>query len=146
MKHDFKTSLAKGQQGEQLLMSLWPDLIKLDGFRSDFRLKSTGQFVELKSDQYDMQATPNFFIELWSDYDKKKRGGPYQALEHNSELWCYFFPKNKTLFVFDTRKLVSYLNKCEALPLVPIYNKGWVTMGAKISRKALEGLYEIRQF
>lgn len=136
--HKFAASLAKGAKGEHALLKLWPDLEKLDGRRSDFKLKSTGETLELKTDSYDMRVTPNFFIERWSDEAKKKPGGPWQASSHSSKYWVYYFPCNNTLFIFDTEELSKALEPIiENLTPVSIPNKSWVTIGYRVPREML---------
>lgn len=140
--HYFNKSLEKGKLGEAMLMELWPDLEQLKGRKSDFKVKSTGKLVELKSDQYDMAKTDNFFIELWSDSAKLKPGGPLQAMMHASDYWVYLFVQNKTMFVFNTNELVDWVmrnsNKYERISIV---NQGWVTTGIKVPRLSLASLY-----
>lgn len=147
MIHDFKTSLAKGAAGEVLLMEAWPGLERLDGRKSDFLVLATGEQLELKSDQYDMDKTENFFIEVWSDRERLKVGGPRQALSHGSSIWVYMFPKNRTMFVFDTGALVSWLAENVAVyPLINIPNRTWITAGIKVPREVLKHLYQQRTF
>ncbi len=142
--HKFSVSLKKGKDGEYKLLEHWPDLEKLDGRRSDFRVKSTGQLLELKSDQYDMAKTENFFIELWSDSAKLKPGGPMQAMKHDSELWVYMFVKNDRAFIFKTNELVDWILKNAHLyKRIQIVNKSWITTGIKVPRDVLYDIYTI---
>lgn len=145
--HDFKTSLAKGKQGEALLLTVMPQLEPLDGKRSDFIHKDTNELYELKSDQYDMRNTENFFIELYSDLDRKKVGGPAQALEHHSKYWIYMFVKNRVLFIFETELLVRRIEKIKSAYIsINIQNATWTTTGIKVLRKDLEDLYTKVEF
>lgn len=140
--HSFKNSLAKGKAGEALFLAAWPDLEQLDGRRSDFRHKVTGDTYELKSDQYDMAKTENFFIELWSNAERLKPGGPLQALKHESDFWCYMFVKNKVIFEFHTNELVDWvLQNAHKYGRIAIPNKSWTTTGMKVPRTALTHLY-----
>ena len=145
--HHFKRSLEKGKAGEELFMTLWPGLEKLDGRKSDFKVLATGELLELKSDSYDMNATDNCFIELWSNSALLRPGGPMQAMAHGTHIWVYFFPKNKTCLVFRTNKLVDWLLKhSRDYKRMSIQNAGWYTCGIVVPRKDLEKLYETRIF
>jgi hypothetical protein len=145
--HYFKNSLKVGQAGEEMLLKLWPDLQRLDGRKHDFIVKSTGQTLELKTDTYSMAQTPNFFIELWSNLDKGKKGGPWQALANGTDLWCYMFAKDKTAFLFNTAELVAALDVLiEKYPGVSIPNQSWTTVGCKVPRSVLESYYRILLF
>lgn len=139
--HHFGSSLAKGKRGEDLLSELWPELQRLDGRKGDFTWN--GIKVELKTDSYDMAKTKNFFLEVWSDVDKGKPGGPWQALQHGAELFCYFYSNNLTMYIFDTQALVYYL---DGLPKdyyqsVKVPNRTWTTVGYKVPREDLKHLY-----
>lgn len=147
MSHNFKVSLKKGKDGELMLQEYWPDLEPLDGRRSDFKLKSTGQLLELKSDQYNMADTENFFIELWSDGAKLKPGGPMQAMKHDSELWVYFFVANKTVFIFKTTELVEWiLLHSYKYKRVAVLNRTYKTIGIKVPRDVLSLLYIKKEY
>lgn len=143
-KHDFADSLAVGKHGEQQLLKLWPDLEPLDGKKGDFRVRSTGQLVEVKSDQYDANTTANFFIELMSDVHRQKAGGPVQALYHGCDLYVYFFPKNSLVYIFEVEPLCTWLaQNSNKYGIVYIRNAGWTTTGCKIPRTHLQDLYKI---
>lgn len=132
----FEDSLKVGKQGEREFHSLNPDLVAADGFNYDFKMKN-GKKIELKSDYYDMEKTENFFIERYS-YGNKS-GGPWQSLEKGVDFYIYFFPKNKTAFLFKTEEMVSVLDSiCDEKNLISIGNDGYVTRGYKINRKQLE--------
>lgn len=140
--HNFKESLAKGKAGEALFLLHMPWLQKLGGRQSDFMDSRDGSLWELKCDSYDITRTSNMFIEFYSDITKQKPGGPTQALAHGSKFWAYYFIKNATCFIFQTKDLV------EALPslikdLEPKYinNRGWTTMGYAVPRARLSHLY-----
>lgn len=141
--HDFKTSLAKGKQGEALLLEAMPELVPLNGRKSDFINPATEELYELKSDQYDMSATKNFFIEIYSDVERKAVGGPWQAAEHGSQYWMYMFPKNRVLFIFKTVDLLNYLEyiSTSVYETSRIYNRSWTTLGMKVPREDLKHLY-----
>lgn len=145
MSSNFNRSLAIGKRGEDALLLSWPGLEKLDGRRSDFRVTETGELLELKSDQYSMADTENFFIERWGNFDRKTNGGPWQAVDHGSTLWVYMYAKDRIAFIFHTPSLVAFLD--EHLHLYEerqIKNTSWLTVGYKVPRSALKHLYTER--
>lgn len=146
MRHNFKESLAIGKKGEAMFAHYMPGLVALNGKGSDF-VDADGNLWELKSDQYDMDKTANFFIEEWSDFEKKKPGGPFQAMTNKSKYWCYYFPKNGRVFIFETEKLVDWLNQSLAkYDAVMVPNHAWITIGHKVPREHLKSLYREVQF
>lgn len=144
--HKFHDSLKVGKAGEAALQKLWPELTPLGGKGSDFILPD-GTRVEVKSDSYDMNATGNMFIELLSDLDRVKVGGPRQAALHGSTLWVYWFPKNKVAYVFKTEDMVQWLRDNENF-YAPIYIKNirWTTVGIKVPRVTLRHMAEIKDW
>ena len=79
-KFDFNTQLSTGNIGEDHFKQLYSNLnpVKSEDLKYDFKL-SNGSTVELKTDTYDMEDTPNFFMEYYSDMKKLKIGGPWRA-------------------------------------------------------------------
>ncbi len=137
--HDFKSSLDKGAAGEVIFAEV-SGLLRLDGRKHDFVDKETGETYELKTDSYDMAKTKNFFIETWSDAERRKEGGPRQALRNGSCYWVYFFVKNRTYFIFETAalcKTLEQLYKKHAFKEVSIPNKSWTTVGLLVPRELL---------
>ena len=146
--HSFSSSLKKGQIGEEILMNLWPGLIRLDGRKADF-ITPDGELMELKTDSYNMSSTDNFFIELLSDIDRNAPGGPAQAALHGSSLWCYMYSQNETMFVFNTFELLERVKTLVATGLyrtVDIPNKSWTTRGVLIPRAVLIDLATVKIF
>lgn len=146
--HEFEKSKIVGDLGEQLILSTYSkDLEFAGGVINDFLIRD-GRYMELKTDTYDMNTTPNFFMERYSDDRKFKAGGPWQALEKESHVYLYFFAKNRKLFWFDNvtdlvYRLESFQNM---MTLCPIYNtarygKGYNTLGYKVRRSLLRDLY-----
>ena len=148
--HSFKESLKKGQDAETLWLELMTEkypmyqIERMDGRRHDFVMHSPlGSFtVELKSDSYDMQKTPNIFMERWSVWETKKPGGIWQAQSKDIDLYCYWYPTNKMMLTGAVNKLILNI-EAMAIPdkkLIPVFNRGFTTKGYKIERKRL---YEI---
>jgi hypothetical protein len=119
-------------------------LLRVEGHRKwDFDC-TDGYAYELKTDTYSMHKSQNFFMERWSVLDKKKPGGPWQALENGADIFIYCFINNKTYFEFkDLPALVDRLDLLtEKQGLVYIPNKGWTTAGYKVKRDSLKDLCE----
>lgn len=137
--HYFQSSLKAGQAGEELFHSLMPHLTRLDGRKSDFIDKMTGETYELKTDSYSMDSTPNFFIEFMSNIEKGTKGGPWQAKANASTFFVYMYPKSKTMFIFKTDLLVNVLEcMVQDFKMIHIPNRTWTTGGFKIHRDALK--------
>jgi hypothetical protein len=80
-------------------------------------------------------------MELWSDVAKAKQGGPWQARNNKTDLFAYFFTKNKTMFLFDTEELANWLDKnWSQYDMINIRNTNWVTAGIKVPRFAVAHL------
>ncbi len=140
----FQASLSLGALGETLYFQAnCGDLKKIDGMNGDFIWSSTGEKVELKSDYYKMEKTPNFFIERYSDKEKKTPGGPWRALQDGSTIFVYFYIQNLTYFTFRCEELCAFLTeqmlkeKCTPCDVV---NKSWTTLGYRVPRTAVEHL------
>ncbi|GAC1501546.1 MAG: hypothetical protein NVS1B10_05800 [Candidatus Saccharimonadales bacterium] len=133
----FVASLKKGSDGESRLLRMWPELKRLDGKRGDF-IAPDGRKLELKSESRNVEDTPNFFIERYSNFEKKSPGGPWQSLEQGSELMCFTFRACPIGFLFDVKTLVLFIEPILS-KLKPIFinNKGYKTMGYAVPREAL---------
>jgi len=153
--HKFKKSLTVGEKGEQLFGNYYTGQVEWAGGREyDFTilLVPDGK-TELKSDDYPMSKTPNFFIEKFSNDKDYKPGGPYSAFLNGVDYFIYQFLNDKRLFVFkDLLSLVAdvddYVHR-SGLELTPVRNEVgygmYNTLGYKIPRTALKHLYkEIR--
>lgn len=142
---DMKEQLKVGAKGEKLLLKHWPTPVRKHAtFKGPDFQDIDGKVIELKTDTYDMAATPNFFIERWSDSANKKPGGPWQASEKGVEVFVYLFINQKTWFVFnDLPALLKRLDKLtEKAYVINIPNKGWITQGYRIKRADLADLYQ----
>lgn len=147
----FKDQLVVGDRGEELFQQYYPTKLELyPGREYDFTCTETGKTVELKTDTYSLFKTENFFMERYSDIDKKedKPGGPWRALKDNVNLFCYMFVRENVYFEFDiTQKLIDRLDEyTERKGLVYIKNRGWITGGYKVPRKIVEEFYIARGF
>jgi hypothetical protein len=137
--YGFKTQLRVGQVGEIVFHEAnCKDVIRLDGKEGDFEYRSDGSKLELKTDFWRMEDTPNMFIERYSNKEKQTPGGPYQALTHGCEWFVYFYVANLTYFKFNTQALVDRLDGLlPTLTPTDIVNKSHVTQGYRVPREAI---------
>ena len=138
---NFKTQMAVGDKGEKSFVESYPELapVKSADRAVDFHLKD-GKSVELKTDDYAMEATENFFMEIMSH---GKVGGPYRAKQDNVDYFVYYFIKNRTFFWFETLALCNALDKiffANKLKLKTIRNNGWEAQGYAVPRESLESV------
>ena len=140
MTSSFTEDLKRGHTGELKFFSLFNNKLEhIDGRIADFKIISSGELVELKSDWYDLEKTENFFIERYS-YENEP-GGPFQALENRIKYYVYFFPRNDQFFIFETEDLCDYLSwRMKEEDLINIKNENYVTRGWKIPREQLAHL------
>src|SRR5574343_90895 len=148
--HSFQKSLKRWQYAEALWVELMTQkypmyqIERLDRRMHDFVMHSPlGSFtIELKSDSYDMEKTPNLFMERWSVWETKKPGGVWQAQTKDIDLYCYWYPKNKIMLTGDVNRLILNIEamKIPDKKLIPIFNRGFTTKGYKLERKSL---YEV---
>jgi len=151
--HRFKKSMTLGERGEQLFGERYTGQVEWAGGREyDFNimLLANGK-TELKTDDYLMTDTPNFFIEKFSNDMNKKPGGPYSAYLNGVDYFIYMFINDRKLFVFrDLLSLVADVDHyahTNGLTLTPVKNEVWSgkyynTLGYKIPRVALKHLYK----
>lgn len=144
MTWDFSKQLKVGRAGERLLLKHWPlPVRKHETLKGPDFVDSTGAIIELKTDTYDMAKTENIFAERYSDMDRLSPGGPWQAHAKGVTVFVYLYATNKRWLVF--RDLPALLKRLEVLiegrPGVQIPNRGFVTLGHKVRRADLAGLY-----
>ena len=135
----FKDQLSVGASGETLFHSLYPKLEKADGIKFDFSYK--GKSVELKTDTYSMDKTPNFFMERYSDVERSTNGGPWRAAHDHVDYFVYMYSQQRKCFWFNPKKLVEFLDGYvkDKRP-VSIPNKTWTTVGYLVPRTAVSNL------
>lgn len=142
--HSFGSSSRKGKVGEERFLEVFKDLEALPkGIKGpDFKVAGEDLLVELKTDYYSME-TGNFFMEVYSDMEKQTLGGPAQALEKGSKVFCYYYIKSGDLFIFkDLKKLVKTIDKVKANGReCKIKNKSYTTLGYAIKRDEFSKLY-----
>jgi hypothetical protein len=147
---DFKTQIQVGSRGEELFQEAFPTKLEVHpGHDGDFIEAETGKKVELKTDTYNMDKSPNFFIEMYSSYyeEPKKPGGPWQAQQHGCDIYCYMFVRHNTWFQFnDIPEMVNKVETLRPAGFVFIKNRAWVTAGFKIKRDYLKDIFERWEF
>lgn len=139
---DFNKQLEVGDTGEEKFLSFYKDLHpkKSKDRRFDFHIDGE-KTVELKTDTYPIDNTPNFFMEMFGNIDEAKLGGPWRALQDEVDYFVYFFIKNKTFFWFETVslcKMIDGLIAQHGLKPREIKNRSWTAMGYAIPRNELE--------
>jgi len=102
----FSKQLAIGKNGEDKFHTKYPKLKRLDGFKGEFILNGNprDRKIELKTDSYCITEGPcncgcryteNCFIELAMEYNSGTvPSGIHQAVEHDCELFVYYFIHN----------------------------------------------------
>lgn len=129
--------MAMGDNGERLFAeSYW----HLNPVKSTADLKydfdTTLGRVELKTDSYPMDKTPNFFIEKFSDMTKESLGGPWRAAADGIELFVYHFINDGTFFWFKSSELCALSDTLITKRRERwIKNKAWTTLGYVIPRE-----------
>lgn len=135
----FKTQMGIGDLGEKDFLKYYAALgpkKSVDDLTTDFIL-GNGKRVELKSESRTLEETENFFIELYSDVDASKIGGPCKARQDNVNYFIYYFPKNKTFFWFNTIELCDKFNNLALSgkwQIKTIRNRGYYTNGFAMPR------------
>lgn len=144
MSFSFKGQLRQGELGEMLYFKANEGRLKReDGRVSDFSCLTTGGSIELKSDFYSLEKTPNFFFERLSNEEKGTPGGPWSALAQGVETFVYFYVPSLTYFTFKTKELVEALEGIVAsIPPTKVVNTNHVTVGFRVPRELLAGLSE----
>ena len=112
----------------------------------DFTLNN-GKTIELKTDSYSMNNTPNFFMEknTVSHDDTSKSGSPWRSKEHKIDYFVYYYMNDKVFFWFEPKSLCKFLDKyikSNKLNPITIPNKDgkgrkYKSFGYKIPRDSL---------
>lgn len=140
--YKFNSQNKTGVTGENLFSTCYNDLEpkKPETLAYDFDIKSNKK-IELKSDTWGMEDTPNFFMESISNSSKGTIGGPWRAKKDGVDFFVYLFLKNKTFFWFDTLALCDKLDQLSPqLKKRTIFNSGYDTIGYLVNRESLRDL------
>lgn len=142
---DFKTELAKGQQGEEVFEEMMKlegiEVWRLDGRRADFVARN-GKLIEVKTDYHD---NGRIFVERYSVFPRTS-GGPWQSRRKQVDLFCYLIgSRKKRLLVFNTKELIKRMEKLDKEhmlgKLIFIKNKGYNTAGWALPIEYLEYIH-----
>lgn len=126
--------LSVGNKGERFFLKNYPDASKSDGKIDDFKL-SNGETVELKTDTYSMEKTPNFFMEYIGNMKKGNLGGPWRAAKDNIDWFVYLFLYDQKFFWFNTKELVGFLDEhIKTLKVKTVRNPGYDSTGFAVNR------------
>lgn len=149
---DFDKQLAIGDAGEEFLRQQHPSLClapederKYDLYCSDYHTT-----IELKTDTYRHDKTPNFFMERETrSSGVAKDGGPWRALADGVDYFVYMFVKPTPVAYWwcELKALVDWLDDWIAVKrryVHRIRNKGWEARGFLVPRKEVPGYREIR--
>lgn len=145
----FDEQIKVGLAGEQLFLAHYPHILSpCPDDRADFIIQELGELIELKTDTYSMEKTPNFFMEKYSDTGKKTLGGPWRAERDGVHRFIYLFQSDRVWFEFtDIPNLIKRLESLTSgRGYVNIKNRGWTTSGYKVKRDELADLYTIHKF
>ena len=130
----FKKQLDVGAKGEDFFLDCYGNKAsKSDGRKFD--LFFDGKSVELKTDTYPIEKTPNFFMEKLGNVESNKIGGPWRAADDGVDYFVYLFASNKTFYWFETKKLVKFLDEyTKGKRGRTVANRGYVTLGFLVPR------------
>jgi hypothetical protein len=136
---NFKNQLKTGDMAEAFFYQAHEGtLTKLDGRKSDFMIRETGEHIELKADMWRIEATPNLFMERYSNAETQSPGGPWRALSDGVKYFAYFYVPSLTYYMFETAPLVARLDTLiHAITPFNVRNESWVTLGYKVPRAAV---------
>ena len=148
--YGWKEQLKIGEEGEARFQHMWysnfqEKLIKAPVRDYDF-LTADGKPLELKSDNYDPDKTPNFFFERFSVLAQKKPGGPWQSWEKGAEIFVYQFLRTDEAYIFkDLHSLIAridYLVHEHSLRPRRVANKTYFASGYAIPRELFKDMYK----
>lgn len=138
--YDFRESLKFGQMAEaEFMQGYYEPIIYSPKLTYDFRTVDTSDKIELKTDDWAMEKTPNHFWERYSDFYKETPGGPWRARLNRIDRFCYYFHRNGVYYEFTDipllcKTLQKYIDKQKKGPIF-IKNKAWITAGYAIPRE-----------
>jgi hypothetical protein len=139
---NFQADLARGRIGELAFLHATKGTVEpTDGRTGDFIIKGTKTKIEVKSDYYDPNKTPNLFLEKYRSGNKP--GGCFQALEHGCKYFLYCFVQTGTIYAFKTKELcerLDLLHDSKNLTLTSVENPNYTTRGLKVHRDLVTDL------
>ena len=150
MTFSWKKQLEIGQAGEHLLINGYHSPIVFShNLRWDFTRISDGAKIEVKTDTYDHEATPNFFFERWGNEADRKPGGPWRARKDRVDVFVYFFVRNNIYYEFNDVKVLcaraDKLIRRKSTEEIRIKNRGYITVGYKLPRDEFKDLFTVHR-
>lgn len=147
-KPNFKADLIRGQDGEEMLVTLWPEYFmpkppieyedptkaQLKAYREYDLLHVDGRKVELKTEHYDHTTTPNFFMEVeaWGNV-----GGPWRARRDKVDIYVHLFPlPHPKAYIWED--VPALCNTLKRKPFKDGRVVGYPAKGLLVDRKQLE--------
>lgn len=143
MTFSFRPQKALGDVGEQKLLQTYQNVIQTDGRISDFILTTHAgpKTVELKTDSYSMNATPNLFMEYYGNTEKATLGGPWRAAKDKVDYFVYLYLTDGEFFWYETKSLVAFLDGwIKGKKTKTIKNRSYETTGFIVPRQDVEHL------
>ena len=141
---DFNKQLAIGEKGENFFIKCYEfiNARKVDVHAFDILIYKDVK-VELKTDTYSMDNSPNFFMEKYGDIEEKIKslGGPWRAKKDQIDFFVYLYIKDRMFFWFEPIPLCEYLNpRMKKFELRYIKNKDWTAIGFLVKRDEINHL------
>jgi len=150
MIHRWKKKLRQGKEGENLLIKTYPNLFRLyeEGNEYDLDIIPTDKTLEVKTEYYSIVAghprySPNFFMEIISDIQSGKLGGPYRAAKDGIDYFLSLFILDRAIFWFnDVPTLAQRVESLSSNFVVKnVMNEGWITQGYAMPRELFKDLF-----
>ncbi len=134
---NFKEQKKKGSRGESLFMEYYKEEMPRNSPIRDFDIMiRDNEKIELKTD---FTTSLNFFIERYSDTEKKKPGSIWQ--NGDVDYFIYFFINELVFYWFEPTMLRKYIEKnIDKYETRRAYNPGYYSTGILIKREELEKL------
>lgn len=134
----FRPQKSIGDTGEQHIQSTYQNITKTDGRISDCILTNADgstSTIELKTDTYSMNDTPNLFMEYMGNTDKGTLGGPWRAAKDKVDYFVYYYLKDTTFFWYKSQELAAFLDGwIKGKKPKTIRNKSYDTVGYTVPR------------
>ena len=138
----FSKQLKQGNIGEEYFINCYNSLNPVKSSYREVDIIINGhEIVELKTDSYALDDTPNLFLESISNTKNGKLGGPFLSVQNDVNWFVYLYIKNKTFFWFSPKELVDFIEKnSSTLKQKEIKNYGWSSIGFLVNRELVKHL------
>jgi hypothetical protein len=137
----FKNQLKVGNKGENYFIKCYHKLNprKSSSKEIDIIIEDNKK-VELKSDSYSMDKTPNFFLEKIGNNVSGKLGGAHRAVADGIDWFVYLYMNDKTFFWFKPEDLKNFIDSNKQLEEKRVLNKSYHSIGVLIPRELVKHL------